>query len=299
MHRPCVKNILIVGSSGYVGSRLVHDLLLEGYGVFGCDKRKDVENSRLLGFFHGAYQDLDDSFLQRIDVVLWFAGHSTVKMAQEDPWNAYNNNVSDLLALVKRLREKNIPLIYASSASLYSSIENRFSLTADEQRSNPYDASKLAFDVMLNVLDCPAVGLRMATVAGWAPCIRWETLFNSLNRSAYLNKRINVTNPSNFRGVLFIDDLSEYVLKLIKQIDAKEFPTKPIQVPLSSWSGSIGTMASEIAQYWDAPVEFGADEGTYSFVLTDRHLRQHFTPSKFYKSIAERCNDFSKRFGWK
>lgn len=291
-------NVLIIGSSGYVGSRLVYSLSNEGHKIYGCDTRGPVEGLKFEKFFQGLYQNLSDAFLQGIDVVLWFGGHSTVKMAQEDPWGAFNNNVNDFLALVSRLIEQKTPLIYASSASLYSSIDNKFSLTADEQRSNAYDASKLAFDVMLNVMNCQAVGLRMATVAGWAPHIRWETLFNSLNRSAYTNKKITVTNASNFRGVLFIDDLVQYVLFLLKQVQEGSFSKKPIQVPLSSWSGSIGTMASEVAYFWNVPIDFGSDDGTYSFVLTDRDLRGHFSPKEFYKSLSEQCRAFTKRLGW-
>lgn len=291
-------NILIVGPNGYIGSRLAYDLVRLGYKVSGCDRQACIQNLGMDKFFQGEYQQLPDEFLEDIDVVLWFAGHTTVKMAQEDPWNAFNNNVSDLLAFVKRLNSKNIPLVYASSASLYSSSCNNFSLTANEERSNPYDATKLAFDILLNVMGSRAIGLRMATVGGWAPVVRWETLFNSLNRSAHTHKCLQVTNASNFRGVLFMDDLVEYILRLLQDVKAGKFPSKPIQVPLSSWSGSIGTMASEIARFWNADIDFGADQGTYSFVLTDRLLKESFLPNQFYKSIAQRCQEFADRLGW-
>ena len=291
--------ILLVGASGYVGARLAHDIQGLGHTLKGCDTTAPSDPDIFAAFHRGTYQTLPTAFFEGTDAVLWFAGHSTVKKAHEDPWGCFTNNVDGLLQLARTAHERRIPLIYASSASLYSSANDTFMLTATEERSNPYDASKLAFDIMLNALGYRAVGLRMATVAGWSPVMRWDTVFNSMNRSSKTQGNVNVTNPSNFRGLLYIDDLSTCVVSLLGTITDGSFLAGPQQIPLSSWSGSIGTMASEIAAFWGVPVNFGADEGTYSFVVTDRSLRRHCVDSKtVYQSIGDRCAAFCSQIGW-
>ena len=186
------------------------------------------------------------------------------------------------------------------SASLYSSSDNSFSLTANEERSNPYDSSKLSFDKVVITLKYNVLGLRMGTVAGWAPKIRMETLFNSLNYNAYHNNLINITNASNFRAILYIDDLMSFLLDELN-INLTQKITS--QVPLSSWSGSIGTLGCEVANFWNVPVMMiysyilVMHDGTYSFVATDKYLKVNIDQSLFYKPTSERCQQFASIYG--
>ena len=124
--------------------------------------------------------------------------------------------------------------------------------------------------MVVNTLKYNVLGLRMGTVAGWAPKIRMETLFNSLNYNAYHNALINITNASNFRAILYIDDLMHF---LINELDINLTQETTSQLPLSSWSGSIGTLGCEVANYWRVPIHFGKDDGTYSFQSPSLRIR--------------------------
>lgn len=291
--------ILLIGASGYLGSRLAKDIVECGWEVDGCDVRKPIEGSRFRRFFEIDFSDIDLDCLDDYAAVLWFAGHSTVGKCVEDPVGSVENNFTNLLKLAEKLHKLGVPLVYASTASLYSSSSNEFSLIADERRANIYDSGKLSFDIVLNALGYRAIGLRLATVAGWSPHIRWETIFNAMNRSAYLDGRVFITNPSNFRGLIFTDEFSVYVLHLLKLIKEDSFFNAPTQIPLSCWSGSIGSLGAEIANFWGVPLEFGPDSGTYSFVLPDKPLHDAVGNSKnFYRSISERCHDFALQMNW-
>tara|TARA_A100001011_G_scaffold314216_1_gene332313 strand:- start:1154 stop:2035 length:882 start_codon:yes stop_codon:yes gene_type:complete len=288
--------VLVIGSSGYIGSRLCHELVNLNYIVSGCDISKPDFNQENITFIHKNYKDLSISELEKYKCIFWFAGHSTVSKSIDDPFGSFTNNVSDLLDLSKKLDDLKIKMIYASSASLYSSSNNAFSLIANEERSNPYDSSKLSFDMVVNTLKYNVLGLRMGTVAGWAPKIRMETLFNSLNYNAYHNALINITNASNFRAILYIDDLMHF---LINELDINLTQETTSQLPLSSWSGSIGTLGCEVANFWHVPIHFGKDDGTYSFVATDKYLKSNIEQSLFYKPTSERCNQFASMMNWK
>tara|TARA_B100002019_G_scaffold267943_1_gene259431 strand:+ start:1179 stop:2060 length:882 start_codon:yes stop_codon:yes gene_type:complete len=290
-----MANVLVIGSSGYIGSRLCYELVKQGHDVSGCDVSKPDFNQDNITFIHKNYNELVSSELKVYKCIFWFAGHSTVSKSIDDPFGSFTNNVSDLLDLSKKLDDLKIKMIYASSASLYSSSDNSFSLTANEERSNPYDSSKLSFDIVVNTLKYNVLGLRMGTVAGWAPKIRMETLFNSLNYNAYHNNLINITNASNFRAILYIDDLMSFLLDELN-INLTQKITS--QVPLSSWSGSIGTLGCEVANFWNVPIHFGNDDGTYSFVATDKYLKVNIDQSLFYKPTSERCQQFASMMNW-
>lgn len=292
------SNVLVIGASGYIGSRLSFDLSKFGYRVIGCDLRYPIEGIEFIDFFHQSYQDISDEQLNNIDVILWFAGHSTVAMSSADPIGSFRNNVTDLVEFFRKSNLFSIPIIYASSASIYSSSSNDHRLVADERRTNPYDSSKLSFDITINSLKYRALGLRMGTIAGWSPVMRWDTLFNATNYSAYHNGVVNITNPSNFRGILFLDDLVQYILGTIDDFLCGDGCPAASQVPLASWSGSIGSLGVEVAAYWKVPVTYGGDNGTYSFVVRDQYLRKFVKLHDIYKSISDRCSDLSKKIKW-
>ena len=296
---PLQRKILLVGSSGYVGSRLAHDMQKRGWILNGCDPEKPADGIRFSKFHQGYYQDIPEEYINSCDAVLWFAGHSSVKLAKSEPWKSFENNIFDLAHFFRRIGSLGKPVIYASSASVLSSSQDSFSYIANEISDNPYDAGKLAFDLIAPHIDVRSVALRMATVSGWSPHIRWDLVFNAMNKSACFDKVIRVQNPSSFRSLLFIEDLSTFIDATVENIIDPSSPSPEPKAMLGSWSGTIGLLAAEIADYWHVPLEFQKDSGTYSFILNDQKLRNSFeSPNSFYKSIRQRCQLFATQNEW-
>jgi len=292
--------VLLIGASGYLGSRFARDIGERGWGLDGCDRNPPVEGLEFDQFFITSFADLTEDTLKKYSIVLWFAGHSTVATCASDPLGSVQNNLVDLIQLSTKLNALSIPLVYASTASIYSSDSNEYSMIANERRSNIYDASKLSLDLVISGLQYRATALRLATVAGWAPHMRWDTIFNAMNRSAYRDGKVSVSNPSNFRSIVFIDELSKYVMRMVDLASAGAGAEFPKQIPLACWSGSIGSLAAEIAEFWDVPIYFGEDSGTYSFVVPDRYMFTALgSPKDFYISTAARCRKLAQQMNWK
>jgi nucleoside-diphosphate-sugar epimerase len=290
--------VLLIGANGYVGSRVAEACAQKRWPVLACDREPARPDARHEEFFHGFYSELPDSFIKRCDVAFWFSGHSSVKIADADPAGSVRNNVVDLVELFERLAARGKPVIYASSASVLSSITDTYSPVANEASANAYDATKLAFDVLAPFLGARAVGLRMATVSGWSPNMRWDLIFNAMNRTAALEGVVRVQNASNFRSILFLEDLCSYLFDLAPKLAAETWQGAR-RVALGSWSGTIGGLAAGIADYWRVPVEYGADSKSYSFVLNDRELAAAFPqPNDFRKSLRVRCDLFREQSGW-
>lgn len=262
-----LPKLLIVGSSGYVGSRLVrHFRETCAATIVGCDLLPSMHD---LGcpdiFWQGDYHELPDEMLAGVLAVFWFAGHSSVAMARDDAVNAVHNNVTALAALLERTNALGIPVVYASSASVLSSDSNQFSVVASEQRANAYDASKLALDLLAPYLNPASLGLRMGTVSGWSPKMRWELVFNAMCHDACTNNFVRVQNSGCYRGLLFLDDLCRYLTQLWRRVvEGEAIPSGT--VPLVSWTGTIGGLAVEIAHAFGAELRDGGDTNAYSFV---------------------------------
>lgn len=286
------KRILLVGH-GYVGSFLNPVLQASDYRVSICDqepeKLADIENA-----FVCRYQDLSESRLAEFDVILWFAGHSSVPAAVADPEGAVANNCFDLFALARR-KPETTRLIYASTASLYSvqTISPDFVPPAlDESQTrlrpaNAYDCSKVAFDALASCFAPGTTGLRLGTVCGASRNLRPDLVFNAMNRSAIREGEVRVANRHAYRSLLFLDDLAYYILKLV----AEERPLPHI-LNVGSISLSLGELADEIAEFHGVPVIDLPDSSTYSF-RTDCSLVQRLCGTPPATSISEQCRAFT------
>lgn len=285
-------NILLIGQ-GYIGSYLTLHLQKK---ISVCSISYGLPPSKTINLIGRRYQDLTADVLASFDRILWFAGHSSVGEANNDPSGAIRNNCFDLLELARR-KPGHVPLIYASTASLYSVSHNDRSKgvpvpvnEADARISslNAYDSSKAAFDALVGPLAENTCGLRLGTVCGHSPILREELIFNAMNISALRTGQVKVANAIAWRSLLFLEDLI-FALEILLETEE----TLPKFINLASFDIQIGALADEIAAWHGAEVVELPDTATYSFrMLTD--LMTGIIGPLPSKSLAERCEAFSR-----
>jgi len=88
--------ILIIGSEGYIGSRLFPYLKDKGYSVMGMDKgyysKSDYPND------YSAVQNYDS-----FDIIILLAGHSSPTLCENDKEGSFQNNVINFSNLLGKL----------------------------------------------------------------------------------------------------------------------------------------------------------------------------------------------------
>ena len=115
------KNILITGSSGFVGSFLKKKLTKNNF-VIGLDFLKDEYKNKNYKFFKvNINNDLTSKLNKfKIDTVIHLAAVSKDKLFKEDIKNSYENNIISTLNIIKFAQIKNISnFIFASSEWVY------------------------------------------------------------------------------------------------------------------------------------------------------------------------------------
>lgn len=115
------KNILITGSSGFVGSFLKKKLTKNNF-VIGLDFLKDEYKNKNYKFFKvNINNDLTSKLNKfKIDTVIHLAAVSKDKLFREDIKNSYENNIISTLNIIKFAQIKNISnFIFASSEWVY------------------------------------------------------------------------------------------------------------------------------------------------------------------------------------
>lgn len=267
MNNNTSDKILILGSRGYIGSRLYAHLQEKGCQVQGLNENEGQFENDIVA----DYRSLEADDLKPYQVVIWLAGHSSVSAATEDPAGAFENNVSGLLRLADSLSEEQT-LIYASSASLYSrnpDLPPSTEITEEvigEEHQNAYDLSKFAFDKLLTKRRKNFYGLRFGTVCGTSSRPRNELLLNSMVRSAVQTGQVKVSNAQAMRSVLAMNDLIEMVYLLVQRRPAPGF------YDLASYSMSIGDFGKTVAAQLRAELIEVPGQGTYSFSVSARKI---------------------------
>lgn len=286
-------NLLLVGH-GYVGSFLRPQLEAAGHTVMVCDQ----DLRRIAGLplaIRCRYQELALADFRDFDVILWFAGHSSVPMSLADPDGAMNNNCLDLLQLARR-KPARTRLIYASTASVYSTecdAGQTFPPPELSEREtklspvNPYDCSKISFDSLARCFAENVVGLRLGTVCGYGPQLRGELVFNAMNRAAVQKGYVPVANRHAWRSILFLDDLADYVCALVEMHEV----IPPI-LNAGSLNSTIGDIAEAVAAFHGVPIVVQPDTKTYSFRMNCNLMTSLCGPPKAL-SLVERCAEFT------
>ncbi len=157
-----MKNILVTGGAGYIGSHATAELLDSGYNVVVVDSLEngfiELVDSRAK-FYHGNVQDseiMDRIFTEnKIDAVMHFAGYIKVPESVEKPNKYYLNNTYTVMCLIESMRKHGIKnIVFSSTAAVYGDVKEPEPV--DENHTtlpiNPYGMSKLMSERIIT--DC-------------------------------------------------------------------------------------------------------------------------------------------------
>lgn len=203
--------ILVLGSEGYIGSRLI-SYLSSRYETYGLD----------IGWFSSTNNPIDFNSLtydeiKKFDVIVLMAGHSSVKMCENSLSSAFNNNVRNFINLLSKISEKQ-KFIYASSSSVYGVSGNKlmkenFSTFTTQ---NNYDLTKYIIDLLSLQSNIEFYGLRFGTVNGYSKNLRTDVMINAMVYNAITNKEIILFNKNIHRPILGINDLCRAIETIIE-----------------------------------------------------------------------------------
>jgi UDP-arabinose 4-epimerase len=152
-----MKNILVTGGAGYIGSHACKALADAGYAPVTFDNLVFGHSwaVRWGPFVHGDILDrhaLDKAFETfRPQAVMHFAAFAYVGESVADPAKYYRNNVAGTLTLLEAMRDHGVDqLVFSSSCAVYGQ-PGATPITEDHpcQPANPYGASKWMVERML------------------------------------------------------------------------------------------------------------------------------------------------------
>ncbi len=220
-----MTKIMISGGAGYVGSVLTEEFLKAGHSVIVLDLLKrgpsgilshaNNENFTLVNSdFMSAALDIT---LDGVDIVIHLAAIVGDKACDDEPELATLTNVDGVRYLVKKCNNHKIPLIFASTCSVYGSNPNA---CTEESIINPishYSRTKYKAEKIIKKCSENALIFRFGTMYGWSPNMRFDLVVNLLVRSVVKTGEFKIFGGKQIRPFLHPRDLGLFLISLFEK----------------------------------------------------------------------------------
>jgi nucleoside-diphosphate-sugar epimerase len=230
-----LRNVLVTGGAGYVGSALVPKLLAAGHRVsvldlflYGTEVFDPIRGNPNLHEIEGDLRDpaAVARALRGCDAVIHLACISNDPSFELNPELGKSINYDCFRPLVRAAKLAGVRrFIYASSSSVYG--VKRESEVGEDLPLEPltdYSKYKAMCETVLGEEREPGFvtcTLRPATVCGYAPRQRLDVVVNILTNLAVNRSHIKVFGGDQKRPNLHIEDMCDIYLRLLELPDEK------------------------------------------------------------------------------
>ena len=177
-----MKNILVPGGAGFIGSHTLLALKQAGYSVIAFDNLSNGHADAVgnTSFIEGDIRNADALKTvfeeNNIDAVIHFAAYIEAGESVKTPLSFYENNVAGSLTLLNAMKDAGVhKIVFSSTAAVYGQPENDDKLKESARKLpiNPYGDSKWMVECMLRdaagAYGMQSIALRYFNAAGSDP----------------------------------------------------------------------------------------------------------------------------------
>jgi len=285
-----MKNILITGGGGYVGTNLTKELLSDGHNITVLDTfwfGNYLKKHKNLKILKKDIRQISSNDIHKIDCIMHLASIANDPAAELNAKLTWDVNVLATYKLINLAIDKKVKkFIFASSGSVYG-IKKEKKVTEDLSLEpiSEYNKSKMVSERVLlsykNKIDLTI--LRPATVCGYSPAMRLDVAINALTFGALKNNIITVFGGKQIRPNLTMHDMvNAYKFSLNRKFE-KNREIKKIIFNLGFENLSIKNMAKRIQRKINTGskiiVKHSNDPRSYR-QNSDRIIKEGFKPQK-------------------
>lgn len=267
--------VVVLGGSGFVGTRLVHELLTSqnfpnvlvvDSGWFPLVNTEDSIHHKP-AVTHMDLRDLDENFFLEGDLVVNLAAVSNDAMGTRFDLVTREINHIQAVRTAKLARLAGASTyIFASSASVYGVTgEGPANESSECNPQTTYALSKWNAERDLQALadgNFSIFCLRFATACGWSENVRTDLAINDFVASAISRGRIMMrSNGEARRPFISVQDMSRSISWLLGMHGGTS-PFEVLNIGHSSWNMKIIDVAKRVGDFFGVPVEMGPTAGT-------------------------------------
>jgi len=226
-----IKNILVTGGAGYIGSVLVRKLIKAGYKVkvidkllFGAKPVRKLKSSPNFTLVQGDILDTDllKKMLVDVDAVVHLAAIVGEPACLSKKDIALKTNYLGTIYLARLCKAYGIKkFIYTSTCSTYGQQEEKDFLKEKSQLRpvDFYGETKIyAEREIMKLMDkdfAPTI-LRFSTIYGLSPRMRFDLVVNALTKKAVKDKEIFIFGGDQWRPLAHVDDIARAIFLVLR-----------------------------------------------------------------------------------
>ena len=275
-----MRNVLITGGAGYIGSELTGYRLDEGYNVSVVDNLMYDATSLLryasnedFRFTRGDVRDpnLLTTELAQADIIIPLAALVGFPLCERDPRGAEEIN-HEHVAMLARLKTQEQKIIYPCTNSGYGTSED---ICTEESPLNPvslYGKTKVAAEDAVRAVD-NHVTFRLATVFGPSSRMRTDLLVNNFVLKAMREKVLVLYECEFMRNYVHIHDVCRAFMFVIDNWDSCKNET--YNVGNDSLNMNKLELAKKISEHMPLEIikaEFTSDPDVRDYIVSSEKL---------------------------
>ncbi|EGG41246.1 nucleoside-diphosphate-sugar epimerase [Candidatus Nitrosarchaeum limnium SFB1] len=213
-----MREILVTGSSGFIGNYLVHQLLNQNYKVFGISKRKQKSFENFISHSVDISKVTNSKLRNNFSKIIHMAALSDVDYCNLNPSKCYEINVNGTQNMLEIARKNDSEFIFLSSSHVYGNSKNiPISETESNSPLSHYAASKKMSEILCETYSLTyGLDIRIARIFSvYGPnSSKSNLVFNIINQVIH-NSQITLGNTTPKRDFIFIDDVIRGLLSII------------------------------------------------------------------------------------
>ena len=221
------QKVLVIGSQGYIGSRLCGYLIDKGIYCKGIDtgffRKSLIKKTNDFLICSKDVRNINEDEIKDFQCVVLLSAISNDPFGDLDPKLIYNPTTEYTLKIAKICKKNKIKFIFPSSCSVYGAakLNEYLKETSTTNPQTHYSINKLQIEEGLKKLSGDGfspISLRFATIYGMSPRIRFDVVINMFCGMAITSKEIKLNSNGNaWRPNLHIDDACETVFQCINK----------------------------------------------------------------------------------
>ena len=223
-----MKNILITGGAGYIGSKLATELLNYNYKVtvidilkFSSRSLNHLFNNRNFNFINGDVRNkkLMKNLILNNEFIIPLAALVGAPLCEKNKKEAISVNLESIKYLMKIITKKN-KVIYLTTNSGYG-VGEKNKYCDEDTPLNPislYGRTKVNAEKII-MRSSNSIGFRLATVFGYSYRMRTDLLVNNFVFKAVKDKKLVIYEPHFRRNYIHINDVVEGIIYSIKNFN--------------------------------------------------------------------------------
>jgi nucleoside-diphosphate-sugar epimerase len=243
------EKVLVIGGAGYLGAVIIERLLREGYDIRVLDNhiygKKAVEKHTGNPSFEAIEGDIRNievvnSAMKDVGSVILLAAVVGDPASKARPELTVETNYLAAQTSASSAKINGIKkFIYASTCSVYGVGKDILDEQAPLNPVSLYAKTKISSEKSIMAISDESfmpVIMRMSTLYGWSPRMRFDLVVNTMTMTAFTEGKITVFGGNQWRPLLSLPDAADAYVKVLQ----KDFSTH---------GGTIYNVGSEEQNY--------------------------------------------------